>query len=128
MLARFNLFLFYYYSEYRILQNKKATLAAAINSYKSKQGLNYEELAKHWDVCKTTLYRAAKQDWQRPTAKLQVVADKVGITLSAPSDAKTCEPFLTVVNEIWDGTDAHAKKLARLVRDIHELSKRHSQR
>ena len=86
--------------------------------------MNYEQLAKHWGVCKTTLYRAANENWQRPTAKLVKIAALVDIELVQKSNSEACEPILTVINEIWDGTDEHASQLARLFRDIHRLIER----
>lgn len=123
--AVFNIFLFYYYLEFRILQNKKSSLADAVTEYKDKKHMNYQQLASHWGVCKTTLYRAAKGNWQRPTKKLSAVAEKVGIKLVSDTQISNCEPLLSTVNEIWDGTAAHATKLARIMRDIHDLTQRH---
>lgn len=110
--------------EYGILQPTEA-LSAAISDYKRDTKMNYDELAKHWGVCKTTLYRAATGNWKRKTTKLDKIAKHVGIDLTTQIDAKQCLPVLAAIQQIWDGTDVHAQKLARLVIDIHELSVRH---
>ena len=116
--------IFQFNMENRILQKNKKLLANAIRHYKEKHSMNYEQPAKHWGVCKTTLYRAANENWQRPTAKLVKIAALVDIELVQRSNSEACEPILTVINEIWDGTDEHASQLARLFRDIHRLIER----
>ena len=107
------------------MQTKKKLLASEIEKYKAQKGYNYEQLAEHWDVCKTTLYRAARGSWQRPTKRLTTIAEKVNLELTTNVDAAKCKPFLAVVNEIWDGSEEHAIKLAKLIRDIHEISYRY---
>lgn len=107
------------------MQTKKDLLASEIEKYKFVNGFNYEQLATHWNVCKTTLYRAAKGNWQRPTKRLNIIAGKLNIKLTANVDPAECKPFFAVVNEIWDGSEEHAAKLAKLVRDIHEISYRY---
>jgi hypothetical protein len=108
------------------LQTKKELLASEIERYKLKTGFNYEQLAAHWGVCKTTLYRAASGNWQRPTKKLNFIAEKVNLKLTTNIDPTSCKPFFAVVNEIWDGSDEHAQKLAKLVREVDDLARRYS--
>jgi|TARA_B100000700_G_scaffold92408_1_gene104352 transcriptional regulator with XRE-family HTH domain len=109
----------------RTLQTEKDNLAVEIRKYKQRYGYNYEQLAEHMKVCKTTLYRAATGNWQRPTAKLNAIARKFEIELVSRRDGSECRPVLEVINEIWDGSDEHAVKLARLMRDVHELAYRY---
>lgn len=110
------------------MQTKKILLATAVQNYKSTRGMNYEQLAKHWSVCKTTLYRAATGNWRKPTLKLAKIAEKAGVELIVKKEPQTCDPLLSAVNDIWDGTTEHAIALARLMRDIHAISERHALR
>lgn len=114
---------FKYKLEYRILQVKEK-LAEAVNRYKSTHELTFEQLANEWKVCKTTLHRASSKDWKRPSRKLKEIAARVNVDLQEPIKAENCKPVLAAIQQIWDGSDMHARKLARLMIDIHDLAAR----
>ena len=104
------------------MQEKKQQLVDAIAAYKKRNNMNYQQLAGHWGVCKTTLYRAAIGEWRKETKKFSVIAEKVGIELTIRRDIDTCEPLISAINDVWDGSTVHAIRLGKVIRQIHELS------
>ncbi|PYE30812.1 hypothetical protein DFP83_11310 [Idiomarina fontislapidosi] len=83
---------------------------------------SYDELSQKTGISRSTLFRIANQEWQRPGRAIEEAAKKYDVQLRSQNDATQCEPVLKVISEIWDGTDKHAKALADTLKKVHTLA------
>lgn len=92
------------------------TLSQAISTEKQLSGCNYEQMAEKLGVGKTTLYRAASGNWKRTSRKILELAETLGVELQPKADPKTCHIILDAIEDVWDGTESHAKAIASLLK------------
>jgi len=83
---------------------------------------SYERVAKHRGISASTLFRLEKQNWQRLGPVIRKAIAVYNIELSTKRPATECTAVLDVISEVWDGTNRHAKLLARILNDMHSLS------
>lgn len=92
-------------------------LSAAVTSVLREKRLSQRQLAEQAGVSQATVSRARSQLSLRPgPARGRLVA-----YLRQQGQLPSLEAIFTVVDEIWDGSDAHAAALAQLLLVSREL-------
>jgi transcriptional regulator with XRE-family HTH domain len=92
-------------------------VAAAVISLLEKEGISQEELAHRAGVSQPTISRAIRGTGKRSgRARARLLAH-----LRRSGDLPKADPIFSAVMEIWDGSDAHAAALARLLRASQDL-------
>jgi hypothetical protein len=89
----------------------------AIKTYLEREGVSQAKLAEMAKVSQPTVSRAVNRQAIRPSparTRLFTYMQKQGL-VDGP------DPVLRAVNEVWDGSTAHAAALAKLVRVSGEL-------
>lgn len=79
---------------------------------------SYDKLAEDTGISKTTLFRIAKSDWNRPGRAIREAAEKFDVRLESKVKATECKPVLKVIDNIWDGTEAHGRALAKVLEQL----------
>lgn len=102
----------------------KNTLSAAIKNYLAINKLTYEQCAQNIGVCKTSLHRAANGNWKKDSHAIKLIAEKFDVPLEERKDPTECLPILAAINEIWDGSEEQATRLASMLKDLHYLTLR----
>jgi transcriptional regulator with XRE-family HTH domain len=91
-------------------------------------GLNQSDIAKNAGLNQSTISRLmGGKERQRISNGLQKLCNYAGIKLFSIAPAYHGNPsentdLMGALGEVWDGTPAHAKALARLIRDLNLLS------
>jgi transcriptional regulator with XRE-family HTH domain len=92
-------------------------LSAAVTSVLREQGLSQRQLAERAGVSQATVSRAKSQLPLRPGyARGRLIA-----YLRRQGQLPSLEAIFTAVDEIWDGSEAHADALAQLLLASREL-------
>lgn len=81
------------------------------------RGLNTTvSIANACDMTQSTVYRALKGDPKRMTAALNKLCIYANINPKNFTDSpEQSETLMNALKQVWDGTEAHAKQLARLL-------------
>lgn len=93
-------------------------IAQAIVDYMAEEAITQDELAQRAKVSQTTVSRALRRTPQRQGRaylRLVIYMQQQRSHSAAPDEA------LSAVNDVWDGSEAHAAALARLVFASREL-------
>jgi transcriptional regulator with XRE-family HTH domain len=94
------------------------TLGKAISSTMQREGMTQDKVAKEAGVSQSTVSRRARWEPRRRSAaqaRLHVAMHHHAIDSERPAEV------LDALQEIWDGSAAHAKALASLLRASGEL-------
>lgn len=94
------------------------TLGKAISSAMQREGITQDEVAKEAGVSQSTVSRRAR--WE-PRRRSGAQARLHGVMQQHAVDGGRPVEVLDALQEIWDGSAAHAKALASLLRASGEL-------
>jgi|SRR5690554_1505559 len=100
----------------------KLKLARAVELKLRELG-TYDLVEKETGISRSTLFRLKNGDWIRPGSAIRAAANILHVELQHERDPRDCSAVLSVIGEIWDGSDAHAYLLAEALKKIHQLSK-----
>lgn len=88
---------------------------------------NQEKLAEHIGVSQSTISRALRSlDRRRLSKGLRNICIYANIptttpTITSPPDPRKNKELISALAEVWDGSPAHAKALAKIIRDLKLL-------
>ncbi len=94
------------------------SLGADIKTYLAEEGIPQKVLAERADVSQATVSRALGQDPQRNSEarqRLMIFIREHAVARQGPAEA------FAALEQIWDGTEAHAGALAELIRSSRGL-------
>ena len=98
-----------------------------INRFLASYSGGQEALAKAMGVSQSTISRALRGGTRKRLSKgLRSLCNYAGISLTKPVVAFTPDPrtnpdLISALAEVWDGSSAHARVLAKIIRDLKLL-------
>jgi transcriptional regulator with XRE-family HTH domain len=98
-----------------------------INRFLASYHGGQEALANAMGVNQSTISRALKGSARKRLSKgLKKLCDYAGIPLTkpvtaSPPDPRTNPNLISALAEVWDGSSAHARALAKIIRDLKLL-------
>lgn len=110
-----------------ILQMKRpvSEVVLAVQEWVRQSGLDHKEIASRAEVNLTTVYRLFEDsdDRKKYGVALKRICKIANIPLEMEKKGTVPRELQAAVLDAWDGTQVHARHLARVIRGLGELTR-----
>jgi DNA-binding phage protein len=102
--------------KYLDVMNLQKTQSALITAFNSRGLCTTVSIANECGMGQSTVYRALNGNPKRMSKALYKLCNYANIdTKNITSEPENCTILMTALKQVWDGSEAHAKRLAKLL-------------